>query len=66
MKLSNVLATALTSLTNASCTNTTDKPQEVSVLAAEGLRRLQAYYSNNTLPNPETCTLDNVAVRREW
>lgn len=66
MKLSHVLATALASTTNASYTNTTNKPQEVNALAAEGLRRLQAYYSNKTLPNPQTCTLDNVAVRREW
>jgi tyrosinase len=61
MKLSNVLVAALASVASAK-----DKPQEVDALAAQGLHKLEAYYSKNALPSPRTCTLDNVAVRREW
>jgi tyrosinase len=61
MKLSNVLVAALASVASAK-----DKPQEVNALAAQGLHALEAYYSKNALPSPKKCTLDNVAVRREW
>jgi tyrosinase len=61
MKFSNVLVAALASVASAK-----DKPYEVDVLAAQGLHKLEAYYSKNDLPNPKTCTLDNVAIRREW
>jgi len=63
MKLSNFLIGALAS--TASATNK-DKPHEVDALAAESLHRMQAYYSENPLPSPGTCTLNNVAVRRDW
>ena len=61
MKLSSVLLAALFTAVSAK-----HKPQEVDSLAAQGLHKLEAYYSKNALPNPKTCTLDNVAVRREW
>lgn len=61
MKLSNVLLIVLTSVANAK-----KKPEEVDALAAKGLHNLEAYYSKNALPSPKKCTLDNVAVRREW
>ena len=63
MKLSHVLLAALASTVSAS---NKDKPNEVDALAAESLHRMQAYYSENPLPSPGTCTLDNVAVRRDW
>lgn len=61
MKLSNLLVAALASLVSAK-----EKPQEVNILAAQGLQKLQVYLSKNGYPSPKTCTLDNVAVRREW
>jgi len=63
MKLSNVLLAALASTGSA---KNKDKPNEVDTLAAEGLHEMQAYYSENPLPSPGKCTLDNVAVRRDW
>ncbi|KAI4649041.1 uncharacterized protein J4E78_008559 [Alternaria triticimaculans] len=63
MKLPNVLVAALASTISA---KNKDKPNEVDDLAAEGLHRMQAYYSENPLPSPGECTLDNVAVRRDW
>ncbi|KAI4682793.1 uncharacterized protein J4E84_007258 [Alternaria hordeiaustralica] len=63
MKLSNVLSMALASTTGA---KSIGKPNEVDSLAAESLHRMQTYYSENPLPSPGTCTLDNVAVRRDW
>jgi tyrosinase len=61
MKLSNLLAVTLATTASAK-----SKPQEVDSLAAQGLHKLEAYYSKNALPTPKKCTLDNVAVRREW
>jgi len=63
MKLSKVLLAALASTASA---KNIGKPNEVDALAAESLHRMQAYYSKNPLPSPGTCTLDNVAVRRDW
>jgi len=63
MKLSNILSMALASTTGA---KSIGKPNEVDSLAAESLHRMQAYYYENPLPTPGTCTLDNVAVRRDW
>jgi tyrosinase len=63
MKLSNILIAALAGVATAKKKN---RPHEVDVLAAEGLKRLEAYYTENPLPSPGTCTMDNVAVRREW
>jgi len=63
MKLFHVLLAALASTASA---ESKDKPNEVDSLAAESLHRMQAYYSENPIPSPGTCTLDNVAVRRDW
>jgi tyrosinase len=63
MKLSNVFLATLAGVASA---KNNDRPAEVDALAAEGLQKLQAYYSENQLPSPGSCSLDNVAVRREW
>jgi len=63
MKLSTALLVAVASTASAKNNN---KPNEVDALAAESLHRMQIYYSENPLPSPGTCTLDNVAVRRDW
>jgi tyrosinase len=39
---------------------------ETDALAAEGVLRLGFYIAKNGYPNAKKCTLDNVAVRREW
>jgi tyrosinase len=61
MKVSTLLLVAIASIADAA-----NRPNEVNALAAQGLHNLEAYYSRNALPNPRKCTLDNVAVRREW
>ncbi|KAF1837597.1 Di-copper centre-containing protein [Decorospora gaudefroyi] len=35
-------------------------------LAASGLRNLEQYIKRNGVPSPGTCTMYNVAVRKEW
>lgn len=35
-------------------------------LAAEGLQTLKAYIAQHGYVDPEKCTLENAAVRREW
>jgi tyrosinase len=61
MKLFNVMIVVL-----AGIVGTDKKPEEVNALAAQGLHNLKAYYSKNSLPSPKKCTLNNVAVLREW
>ncbi|KAJ8117333.1 hypothetical protein OPT61_g1455 [Boeremia exigua] len=39
---------------------------ESDVLAAAGLGKLSLYVAENGYPNAEQCTLENVAIRREW
>jgi tyrosinase len=39
---------------------------EADKLAAKGMHNLQLYAAEHGLPSPDTCTLENVAVRREW
>jgi tyrosinase len=42
------------------------KFQENDALAAKGMTNLAAHVAKNGYPAPEKCTLQNVAVRREW
>lgn len=42
------------------------KFMEVDALAAEGVFKLGLHVAENGYPSPKTCTLKNVAVRREW
>jgi len=39
---------------------------EIDKLAAEGFAKLTLHVAHEGYPNAEFCTLDNVAVRREW
>ena len=39
---------------------------ENDALAAEALAKLKSNVAQNGYPDAEKCTLDNVAVRREW
>ena len=39
---------------------------ETEKLAEEGLAKLNLHVAREGYPNAENCTLDNVAVRREW
>ena len=42
------------------------KQTEHDKLAARGLEKLRADIARNGYPNPEKCTMENVAVRKEW
>lgn len=42
------------------------KFMEVDSLAAQGMFNLGLNIAKNGYPSPKTCTLENVAVRREW
>jgi tyrosinase len=42
------------------------KHMEVDKLADKGMAKLRAYIAKNGYPNPEKCTLENAAVRKEW
>jgi tyrosinase len=42
------------------------KQMEVDKLADKGMAKLKAYIDKNGYPNPEKCTLENAAVRKEW
>ncbi|KAH7092283.1 hypothetical protein FB567DRAFT_576707 [Paraphoma chrysanthemicola] len=61
MKIAHFLVAAIAGIASAK-----DRPQEVNILAAQGLLKLQEFVSKNGYPSPKTCTLNNVAVRREW
>lgn len=51
----------------AAVTGTVDATfMETDILAAAGLAKLGLHVALNGYPNPEKCTLENVAVRREW
>jgi len=39
---------------------------ENDALAVEALAKLTSNVAQNSYPDAEKCTLDNVAVRREW
>ena len=39
---------------------------EVDALAAQGVFNLGLHIAQNGYPSPKTCTLENIAVRREW
>ncbi|KAF2026205.1 Di-copper centre-containing protein [Setomelanomma holmii] len=39
---------------------------EVDSLAAQGMVNLGLHVAQNGYPSPKTCTLNNVAIRREW
>ncbi|KAF2644631.1 Di-copper centre-containing protein [Massarina eburnea CBS 473.64] len=39
---------------------------ETDALVAQGVLNLRSYSAKHGYPNPQTCTLKNVAVRREW
>ena len=39
---------------------------ETDALAAEGVFNLGLYVAKNGYPSAKTCTLENVALRREW
>lgn len=60
MKLSNILPAGLIGSASAV------KFMEVDQLAAQGMFKLGLHVAQNGYPSPKTCTLDNVAIRREW
>lgn len=61
MRFSTIAAATLLGSVSA-----THKLEESDKLAAKGLENLQLYTAQHGLPSPDTCTLENVAVRREW
>lgn len=45
---------------------TVTKFMEVDALAAQGVFNLGLHIAQNGNSSPKTCTLENIAVRREW
>jgi tyrosinase len=60
MKLLHVLPVGLIGGTSAI------KFMEVDALAAQGVFNLGLHVAQNGYPSPQTCTLENVSIRREW
>jgi tyrosinase len=60
MKLSHVLPVGLIGGASAI------KFMEVDALAAQGVFKLGLHVAQSGYPSPQTCTLENVAIRREW
>lgn len=62
MKASQIFTTGLISSVNAV------KHMEIDVLAAKGMQNLRLHVeaAKNGSSSPQTCTLENAAVRREW
>lgn len=68
MKISTLTATALVAGASASPVARLESRTllESDVLVAEGVFKLGLEVALNGYPDPEKCTLDNVAIRREW
>jgi tyrosinase len=57
-----LLAVILSVLLGSSCATTL----ESDALAVKGRTKLALHIAGHGYPNPEQCTLKNVAVRKEW
>lgn len=65
MKISTIVAAAL--LGGASAAPLEERTYlESDALTAKGAYNLGVYIAKNGYPNPQKCTLQNAAIRREW
>ncbi|KAF2786397.1 Di-copper centre-containing protein [Melanomma pulvis-pyrius CBS 109.77] len=66
MKISSFAAAALVSSVGAAPLEQRSLFLETDALAAQGVFNLGLQTAIKGYPSPKTCTLDNVAIRREW